>query len=148
MDGWMGEELELQYYMMQLPFFLAFTLFDLERGTKTHPCCSWPHPFSPPFHHNNQSSSALFSETWQTTTCSAQVTLSTSRVGSGHRGGARRRRFKAPHVKRLPLQRYPTLHLHIHIFGGQNLPFLPVQDEEISGHRVSVFPIRFKGSLS
>lgn len=103
---------------------------------------------SPPFHYNDRSCWTVFSQSWQTAARPAQVTLSISCAGSGYRRGARRRGFKALHVKCLPLQWYLTLHLHIHIFRGQRLAFLSVQDEEISGRRASVFSIRFKGSLS
>lgn len=78
----------------------------------------------------------------------AQVTLSTSCAGSGCRRGARRRGFKALHVKRLPLRGYLPLHLHTHTFRGQRLAFLSARDEEISRRSVSVFPARSRGSPS
>lgn len=86
---------------------------------------------SPPFHYNDRSRWTVFSQIWQTAARPAQVTLSISCAGSGYRRGARRRGFKALHVKCLPLRWYLTLHLHIHIFRGQRLAFLSVQDEEI-----------------
>ncbi len=49
---------------------------------------------------------------------------------------AHRDPFKALHMQSLPLQRYLTLHLHIHIF-RTGVDFLSVRDRGKTGHRQS-----------
>lgn len=78
MDGW-RTLMAIQYDAAFLFFFSPLPYSTSSSEQRPTPDVPDLAP-SPPFHHNNKNSSALFSQPWQTTTRPAQVTLSPSRV--------------------------------------------------------------------